>query len=60
MSLLTGSFNANGGTDDYNFTTTTGHLLAENEGRLGFMPIQKVNMIGMFRLRCKKYIIISL
>ncbi|XRG77744.1 hypothetical protein V5E38_18225 [Rossellomorea sp. GAMAL-10_SWC] len=60
LSLLAGSFNANGGTDDHNFATTTGHLLAENEGSSGFMPIQKVNMLGMFLWRSKTYIIISL
>lgn len=47
-------------TDDRNFTTTTGYLLAEKEGSLGFMPIQKVNMLGMFLWRSKTYIIISL
>ncbi|WP_176547225.1 hypothetical protein [Bacillus sp. AFS053548] len=58
--MLAGSFNANGGIDDHNFATTTDHLLAENEGRLDFIPNQKVNMLGMLLWPSKTYIIISL
>ncbi|PGZ92224.1 hypothetical protein COE53_12735 [Bacillus sp. AFS029533] len=57
--MLAGFLNANGGTDADNFTSTM-YLLAENEGKLGFLPIQKVNMLCMFRWCSKTYIIIYL